>query len=236
MPKDAVDLGEPMPGSFLAELDSAAYASVRAAGADRVFRTGAALFHQGDPSRHVVIIEFGWVKVTAVSRRGWEALLAIRGPGDVVGELAVLDARPRLATVTALTSLRGTVVSADRLTDCMRANWAVAVALLRHLAKTVREADERRMQFGASNGDSRLVVLLHELAGKHGRVIDDGVLIDLPLSQQDLAASVGTSREVVARMLRVLRSRQIVLTQRRQIIVVRPDLLESLARSVSMST
>jgi CRP/FNR family transcriptional regulator, cyclic AMP receptor protein len=227
---------EPVEGSFLAQLRPSDREALRAAGTERGYRTGTVLFHQGDPSRHVLILLSGWVKAAASSRQGWEALLAIRGAGDIVGELSALDGQPRLATVTTLAPVSALLLSNDRLDACMADNWPIAGALLRHLAGNLRESDRRRIQFGGSNGDTRLIVLLHELSVRHGRQTDEGVLVDLPLSQRELAASVGVSREVAARTLRLLRTRSIVVTRRRQIVVVRPDLLKSLAGSVSLST
>ncbi|MBQ1066732.1 Crp/Fnr family transcriptional regulator [Micromonospora chalcea] len=224
------------PGSFGASLSPSARAALTAAGTRHRYRAGTPLFHQGDPSRHVVLVEQGWVKVTSTSRRGWEALLAIRGPGDILGELSAVDGRPRLATVTGLSPVHATLITAERLHTCL-AEWPeIALSLLRHLAASLREADGRRVEYGSSNGDNRLIGLLVELLDKHGVGTADGMLLDLPLSQQDLAAAVGTSREVVARTLRVLRNRHIVSTRRLRIVVVEPDLLRSLAGSVSMST
>lgn len=224
------------PGSFMAQLDSDVAASLHSAGVERRYRAGTVLLHQGDPSQHVVIIETGWVKVTATSRSGWEALLAIRGPGDILGELSALDGLPRLATVTALTPIVARLLTEDRLKELLRNSWPLSSALLRHVVANLREADRRRIQYGGSNGDGRIVSLLHELAVRHGRRTNEGVLIDLPLSQQDLASSVGVSREVVARTLRVLRARSIVTTQRRQVLIVEPNLLRLLAKSVSELT
>ncbi|AEB43140.1 CRP/FNR family transcriptional regulator [Micromonospora maris AB-18-032] len=206
------------------------------AGTQRSYSAGTVLLHQGDPSRHVLLIEKGWVKVTSTSRRGWEALLALRGPGDILGELSAVDGQPRLSTVTTLTGIEATILSAERFHACL-AQWPeIALSLLRQVTASLREADGRRVEYGSSNGDDRLVVLLVELLDKHGVETSDGVLLDLPLTQQDLAAAVGASREVVARTLRVLRERRIAITQRRRIVIVRPDLLRSLAGSVSMST
>lgn len=60
------------------------------------------LVHQDEPSTHVVIILAGWTKVTRSTANGYEALLALRGPGDVVGEGSAVSGRPRSATVTTL--------------------------------------------------------------------------------------------------------------------------------------
>ncbi|MBW4705072.1 MULTISPECIES: Crp/Fnr family transcriptional regulator [unclassified Micromonospora] len=232
----AVPAHSPPTGSFLGGLSADARDALAQAGTRHDYPANATLFHQGDPSRHVVLIEQGWVKVTSTSRQGWEALLAIRGPGDILGELSAVDARPRLATVTGLSPIRAVVLTAERLHRCLADNPEVALSLLRHLASSLREADGRRVEYGSSNGDHRLVVLLVELLDRHGVPTPEGIALDLPLTQQDLAASVGVSREVVARTLRVLRHRQVLLTRRRRIVVVQPELLRSLAGSVSMST
>jgi len=228
--------GDLLPGTFLRELPPDGRTVLRQAGTARRFRAGAVLFHQGDPSRHVVLIETGWAKITVSGRHGSEALLAIRGAGDIVGELSAIDGRPRFATVTALTPISATVLSAERLEQCMDAEGPIARALLRHLAANLRESDRRRALHGASNGDARVIGLLQELVERNGVRTGEGIMINLPLSQKDLADAVAASREVVARTMRVLRGRQVVVTRRRQIVVLRPDLLHSLARSVSMST
>jgi CRP/FNR family transcriptional regulator, cyclic AMP receptor protein len=221
---------------LVAQLSPKSRDTLLSSGSQRRYTSGAILFHQGDPSRHVVLIEEGWVKVSATTPRGWEALLAIRGPGDIVGELSAIDGHPRLATVTGLTRVTATVITSDRLHACLQGDSEIAIALLRYLAQRQRESDWRRMEHGASNGDSRLAARLVELVEQHGTTVAGGALIDLPLTQQDLAASVGVSREVVARTLRVLRERNVVVTKRRKIVVVRPDVLRSLAQSVSVST
>lgn len=228
--------GEPLPGSFLDQLTPDERASLRRAGHRRRHRAGTALLHHGDPSKHVIVLENGWVKVTVTGRQGWEALLAIRGAGDIVGELSALDAEPRMATVTALTEITSIVLSAEKFEQCLADNWAIARALIRHLAGHLRESDRRRALHGQTNGDTRLIGMLHELVNRHGVPSDQGVLIDLPLSQQDLASSVGLSREVAARTMRLLRDRGIITTARRRVVIRRPELLESLARSVPMST
>lgn len=227
---------EPLSGRFATHLNAVARRALESAGSRTVYPAGTPLFHQGEPTRHVVVIDDGWVKVTATSARGWSALLALRGPGDIVGELSAIDGSPRMATVTTLTTLTGLVIRGERLDRCVTEQPVVALAICRHLANSLRESDRRRMQFGASNGDGRLIGFLVDLMDRNG--VPDGttIRIDLPLSQQDLASSVGLSREVVARTMRVLRSRGTVRTGRRSVVVLRPDLLRALSGSVSMST
>lgn len=238
MPSRPVDIASstPLPGTFLHQLDENERHDLIQAGRARRYRAGITLVHHGDPSGHVIVLETGWVKVTVTGRNGWETLLAIRGAGDIIGELSGLDAEPRMATVTTLTPVTATILSAERFEAFLEGHWPVARALLRHLAANLRESDRRRSLHGQSNGDSRLTAMLHELVTRHGTPAPEGMAIDLPLSQKDLASSVGVSREVAARTMRLLRERGIVATHRRRVVVRRPDLLKVLALSVSMST
>lgn len=221
---------EPHPRSFLAQVDAAGQRALALLGALREYRPRTTLFHQGEPSRHVVLLVDGWVKVTSTSRTGEEALLAIRGPGDIIGDLSAVDGKPRSATVIALVQLSARVIDGDRFLDCLAHNSAVALALMRHISANLRESDHKRLEYVSTSSSSRLAALLLTLAGEHGVVSEEGLVIQLPLTQKELATAAATSREVVARTLRTLRSRDIVRTRRQRIVVVRPDVLRSLCQ------
>ncbi|GGV79652.1 Crp/Fnr family transcriptional regulator [Streptomyces griseoloalbus] len=205
-----------------------------------------ALFHRGDPltfparqvllrehepSSHVLIILSGWAKVTSAAPNGYEALLALRGPGDIVGEQALLSGRPRGATVTALDRIEALAIDADRFGSLLDERPDVARKLLALTADRTRDSDRRRVQFAALTVQERLALLLLELIHTHGEESEDGVQLTAGLTQSELAGSVGASREAVARLLKQLRERGIVRTGRRGIIVVRPDVLRQMTRS-----
>lgn len=232
----------PMPGSFLAAVDMAERAALVQAGVTRQFPAHTALFHSGDPSTHVVLLLDGWVKVSASSRNGYEALLAIRGPGDILGDLSALDEKPRSATVLTLVPVEASVLPRDRFLEFLRREPGLAVTLLRYLADRLRDADGKRLEFGALSVMERLARHLLALADLHGASEPDGrdgrdrIVIDIPLSQRELAGSVGASREAVARVLRILRERHIVTTTRQRIVIVQPQVLQSIGGGVHIDT
>jgi CRP/FNR family cyclic AMP-dependent transcriptional regulator len=221
---------EPHPRSFLAQVDPAGRRTLAQLGTSRDYRPRTALFHQGEPSRHVLVLVDGWVKVTLTSRTGEEALLAIRGPGDIVGDQSAVDGKPRSATVTALTQLTARVIDGERFLDCLSHHPAVALGLLRHLSANLRESDYKRLEYVSASSSSRLAALLLSLVAEHGEPSPEGVVINLPLTQRELATAAATSREVVARTLRTLRARDIVRTRRQAIVVMRPEVLRSLCQ------
>jgi CRP-like cAMP-binding protein len=206
--------------------------ALRAAARPRTYPSRMPLCHQGDDSDHVVIIESGWAKVTSAAENGHEVLLAVRGPGDLVCEGAVLGQRRRSATVAALSPLRSLVISAGRFTgflDEFPRTWRlVSETVIRRLD----DADRRVQAQASTNGTQRLALLLVELTEHYGAPAPGGgVEISPPLSQAELAGWVGTSRETVARALKDWRARGLVRTGWRKITILDRSGLHAACRS-----
>ncbi|MEU7055141.1 Crp/Fnr family transcriptional regulator [Streptomyces sp. NPDC046197] len=216
---------------FLARLETDDRAALLGLGRELAFTARMVLIHQHEPSAHVLFLVYGWTKVTASAANGYEALLALRGPGDIVGESAALTGRPRSATVTALEPVRALAVEHERFRDFLGRSPAVAFALLGLTADRTRAADRRRLEFASMSVRERFAVLLLDLARTHGRRTADGIELSVPLSKQELAGSVGASREMVQRLLKELRAKQAVTTGRRTLLIHRPDILRRIAAS-----
>lgn len=216
---------------FLARLEKTDRAALLALGHELSFAPRVVLLHQSEPSSHVLFVVEGWTKVTAAAANGYEALLALRGPGDVVGESAALTGRSRSATVTALEQVRTVAVQRDRFTQFLARSPAVSLALLGLTSDRTRAADRRRLEFASMNVRERFAALLLELARTHGRHTAVGIELSVPLSKQELAGSVGASREMVQRLLKELRERGVVITGRRALVIVRPGVLRRIARA-----
>ncbi|MFD6620072.1 Crp/Fnr family transcriptional regulator, partial [Streptomyces albidoflavus] len=196
-----------------------------AAGRHLRYRARSVLMHQEEPSAHVLLLLHGWTKVTATALNGYEALLALRGPGDIIGEGAALSGGYRSATVTTLEPVEAVVIDETRFTAFLSGSPRVALRLLSLTTDRQRATDRRRLEWAALTVRERLAVLLLELVRSHGRQTEDGVELTVRLSQQEFAGSVGSSREAVARLLKELRDKRVVSTQRRRIVVLRPDVL-----------
>ncbi|MEU9210749.1 Crp/Fnr family transcriptional regulator [Streptomyces sp. NPDC048415] len=215
---------------FLARLESGDRAALLALGRELSFTPRMVLLHQSEPSSHVLIVTHGWTKVTAAAANGYEALLALRGPGDIIGESAALTGRPRSATVTALEPVRTIAVVREHFTAFLARSPAVSFALLGLTSDRTRAADRRRLEFASMSVRERFAALLLDLARTNGRRTPEGIELSVPLSKQELAGSVGASREMVQRLLKELREREAVVTGRRALVIVRPDVLRQIAR------
>jgi CRP-like cAMP-binding protein len=207
---------------FLNALDEVDRAALGELGHVRRFAKGRMLFLEGDRSDDVILLREGQVKIVSAGWEGGENLLAIRGPGDLIGELTAIDDsnHPRIATAVAMCSVRAQVLPASDFLHFVASRPGVALSLLRALSKRMRDSDRRRVEYGSYDAAHRLARVLLELAGEHGRAVTGGTNIGLPLSQDELAGLIGASRESVARALGTLRARGHVVTARRSIVIV----------------
>ncbi|GGS80045.1 MULTISPECIES: Crp/Fnr family transcriptional regulator [Streptomyces] len=228
-PRDeASPWGGGRPTGYLARLTAEDRTALLSLGTARAYPPGSTLMRQDDPAaRHVLLIIDGWVKVSSTTGTGFETLLAMHGPGDIVGEVSVLDDRPPHATVASLgpVPVRVVAVGQDRFRQFLAFRPGASLALLRLVTDRLRDADRRRLAYTSQPVRVRLASLLLELAATQGRSSERGVELSVPLSKQEVAAAIGASREMVQRLLKEFRDRGIVSTGRRTMVIHRPDLL-----------
>jgi CRP/FNR family transcriptional regulator, cyclic AMP receptor protein len=203
---------------------------LREQGFSRSFRRGAALFSEGDVADRVFLIERGWVTLGTATPAGGEVILGLRGPGDVVGELSALDGEPRTATALAVGEVEAVVTPARLMIAMLGRDPELAGELLRLLAGRLRESDRQRREFAMLDSLGRVARRLLELAERFGEPSGDGVRVELPLSQEQLASWCGCSREATVKALRTLRQVADVTTGRRTITLRDPELLRRHAR------
>jgi CRP-like cAMP-binding protein len=202
-----------------------ATAAFSARGARRSFRRGEALMHVDQVGREVLILRSGLVKISATTRHGRAVLLAFRGPGDLVGEMAALDDAPRSATVLALEAVDALALAAADFRAVLAEQPAAQRALLLTLAERLRDADAKRVQLAAYTTMGRVAFCLLELCVRFGQGDDDRIEISLPLSQDELAGWAGASIESVGRALQSMRKLGWIQTGRRAITVLDRDAL-----------
>lgn len=187
---------------------------------------------EGDHTSFVVAILRGWAMVSVETERGTRLILAVRGAGSVVGDLAAVDRRPRSATITALGPLETLVIPGDRFRGFLASSPAANVLILHQLSSRLRSSDGERRALASENVLQRLAARIMELADRAGTTTADGaVAVSLPLPQHDLAAAIGATREAVAKALRLLRDQGVVATAHRRLEVADPALLRLLARN-----
>ncbi|MFE2747162.1 Crp/Fnr family transcriptional regulator [Streptomyces scopuliridis] len=231
--------------------------SVMALGNRKRYAADAHLLTEGDRSTHVMIILQGWVTVSVATDRGATRLiLGLRGPGELLGEMAALDSHPRSATVRALGSIEALVIPGDAFRRFLALHPRVSGLVIRQLTFRLRSADQERSALASLTVLQRLASRLTELSraepsGPYTPAVPTPAVptpsvptpaVTTPsvtgtspagtvvhLAQDELAATVGATREAVAKALRLLRSQQIVRTGNRRVEILDPALLALLA-------
>jgi CRP-like cAMP-binding protein len=193
-------------------------------GGRRRFEAGAILMHEGAHADEVLLLLEGRIKVT-VTAEGREIVLGFQGPGELVGELAVIDDSARSGSAEALEDVEALALSAHDFRALLE-RPSFAVSLLRSVVARFRDADRRRIEFASAQTIGRVAARLIELADRHGDPVADGVAITLPISQEELAGWTGSSREAVAKALATLRDLGAIRTERRRITVLDPEALK----------
>lgn len=204
-----------------AMLPPTAWQAVLATGSARRYSTNEVVARQGEQGNCVIALISGHVKVTRLEPDGRELLLAVRGPGEVIGVLAFTGGSQRSATVTALATCHTFTlpnVRFQRIVD----EFDLLPLILRHLADRFREGEGIRAEMAEVPALRRVVHALLRLSTAGSD------LGDLGLSQQDLAQAVGMSRSAIAAELSRLRRRGLVVTGRRRLAITDRAALASL--------
>ena len=187
------------------------------------------LARKGDLGSQAYVIMRGRLRISSAGADGKETVLRIMDPGEVVGEIALLDGQPRSASMSALEPTELLVIQRRDLIPFLERNPKTAIKLLTTLTGLVRSLSnqlEDRVFLGLPG---RLAKKLLALADNYGRETPEGILIEMRIPQAALGEMVGTSRESVNKQLQTWRKEGLVRTEKLHITVLDRDALEDLA-------
>ncbi len=188
---------------LLARLPEAELRALASQGRARSYPAGATIFREGGPGDSLHIVIEGSVRITMLSPAGDEATIALLGPGEFVGDLALLDGRPRSASAIAAEATKTLVVTRDGFTRWLSERPQAALALLEPLSLRVRRTDETLADLAFLDLPHRLAKRLLNLATLHpqGKEKNRPEGIRLRITQSDLASMLSVSRESVNKQL-----------------------------------
>ncbi|WKX73166.1 Crp/Fnr family transcriptional regulator [Streptomyces sp. XD-27] len=215
--------------SLLGGVAPAARDRLLALGAQARYPADRVLIRESERTTFVLILLDGVVKATGRTDDGRDALLAVRMGGDLVGELAAVDGRPRSATVATCGPVVARVVTRGDFLDCMRRDPAIAHAVNASIVSKLRVANAHRIDFTGCDAATRLARVLHQIAMTYGERAGEGAVIHWPITQPELAALSGAAEPTVHKALRRLRQTGVVSTGYRSIRVDDLALLSSIA-------
>ena len=184
----------------------------------RIFRSGEVIFHRDDPGQMLYIIKEGKVKICLISPDGQEISLVVFGKGEYFGEFALLDGLPRSANAIALEKVECYTLLRSDFHSVIKKNPKIAIQVMEVLCERLRKTDQKVEDLIVLDVYGRVAKKLLELAETHGLKQEDGsILINMRLTQQDLAAMVGASRESVNKVLGHYTDKQYITTDKHKI-------------------
>ncbi len=189
------------------------------------------LCRKGDPGNQLYGILAGSLKVTTTGTDGKDVMFGLMGPGEVIGEIALLDGEERSATVTAVESTELLTLHRRELIPFLERNPQAAISLACVLAARVRQLSDRAEDRQTLPLPGRLAKRLLSLSESHGKRPIVGGPVEVRMPQQDLADLVGTTRESVNKQLRAWEQEGIVELGRSRVVLKKPQALERVAES-----
>ena len=196
---------------------------------ERRWKRGQTIFQQGDEGSSMMAVLAGTVRIGAVSAEGREVTLNTIRAGEVFGEIALLDGKPRSADAIAMEDTALLVVERRHFLPFLSANQDLTLRLLSVLCKRLRETSETLGDLVMFELPGRLARLLVKLAEDHGNRTGSGIRIEFKLSQRDLGTRIASSRESVNKQLGAWRDEGLLHLDRGYITLLRPDRFKHMA-------
>ena len=235
MPQDKTREARPFPSSKLAvlrkhpifcDLDPEAFDQLCRYAKHATLKRGASIFSKGDPGNSLIAVISGTVKISVSSPDGRSAILNLIGPGEIFGEVAVLDGHARTADATANTNCEIFVIDRREFLPFVQSQPALAMKFIELLCARLRWTSDQVEQVILQDLPGRLASALLRLTEKH-KLAQGGSTI--AVTQQEISEMVGMTRESINKQLRAWAARNWVRLEHGAIVVLDAEPLQSLA-------
>jgi CRP-like cAMP-binding protein len=181
------------------------------------------VIRQGEEGHHVVLVLSGVLKVVADTEFGRPVVLALRGPGDLIGEMSALEGMPRFANVVTCRPVRARLINNTLLHQFLDRSPDAWSAVASSLSAYLHWADNRRAEFVACPAPVRVGRVLAEIAHRYGERTSAGWDLDVSLTQADLASLAGVALATFEKAIRQMQHMGLLRRRYRRIVVVDLD-------------
>lgn len=188
-------------------------------------KSGAMLFRQGDPATQSFLVLEGRLKLGKLHEGGKEALIRYIGPGELSAMIAVLQGRKYPVSAKAVGRTRVVGWERGTMTDLMLEYPQLAFNMLRHSLDRLEELQKRYLELHAEQVEQRIARSLLRIMNQSGKRSGEEIVIDFPISRQELADYTGTTLYTVSRTLSAWEKKGWVKSKREQIIIADPHAL-----------
>jgi CRP/FNR family transcriptional regulator, cyclic AMP receptor protein len=214
-------------GSFVAELPDTERAALLASGDPQRFDDEQILLNQGEPGDFVYALTSGLVKAVVAAASGAKTTLTILSRGDLVGEFALIDNKPRTATAYAVGPVAALKIRGSAFMQIIGQSQAAQATVTRYVVTKMRDGVEQRAADRVWDAKERVAQVLYELGERHAQPGPGGTL-RLPITQGELGDLAGVAVSTAERVLKDLRRAGAVATRYREITITDMDYLQSI--------
>jgi CRP-like cAMP-binding protein len=192
----------------------------------RKVAAGTTIFVKGDPGTALYAVCTGTVKVSITASDGREAMLSLLHPGEIFGEMALLDGRPRAADVVATTDCELMMIERRDFLAFVHKEPSLALKFVEMLCDRLRRANEHFEEVIFQNLPVRLARTLLQLAAQGTAGTNRQTL---KITQREISQMLGTTRESINKQLRIWAAAKMIALERGGIVVLSPEGLEAAA-------
>lgn len=208
--------------AWLSSLESGAREEVGRLAVTRKLKRGQVLFRQGEDAAALYLVLTGRVKLTQEDAFGHQVLVRFVGPGQVMAAVAITPGHAYPVTAQAVEESVVALWPAEVIRELCRRYPALSLSAMREVAAHMEDMQQRFLELASERVEHRLARCLTRLARQVGKKVPEGVLLDVPISRQDLAAMTGTTLYTVSRILSHWEAQGLVRTGRRKILIANP--------------
>jgi CRP/FNR family transcriptional regulator, cyclic AMP receptor protein len=195
----------------------------------REIRRRQVIYLPGDPGQSVFFVNGGRVKISKVTRDGKELTLAYRGPGEIFGELCMLEGGPREEMAEAMENAMITELTRDEFEKMVQQNGMLGYRLTKAMLQRRREVENKVEQLLFKDVNAKLAELLLRLGNEYGVQSGRGTLVALKITHQEMANLIGSTRETVSLTLSMFKKKGLIQTDGRKVIISDREGLRALA-------
>lgn len=188
----------------------------------RSFAPGVTIFHQDMPGTMLYLIEHGSIRIFSIGKTGQELTISIIGPGELFGELSLLDRKPHSASVVTLVETTVWMLSLRDFEDLLDKYPSILREINLMLVRRIRNTTHLVEAMTFEDILGRLAYQLLRLMEKYGQPQEDGIFITIPLTQTELATLVGATREHVNKCIAIMRAQNLIRTEEARITLISP--------------
>ena len=206
--------------SLFSELSEEEVNSIHELVRARSYKAKEMVVQQTDPGGDMFVIVSGHLKVVSSDPEGRDTALGIMAPGEIFGEVSLLDGSPRSATIIALEPCELLVIERAAFLRLLETLPSISIKLLGVLAQRLRRLTERAEDIAFLNVSKRLAKAIVKLADEYGQAHGDAVRVSFRLSQQEMGDLVGATRESANKHIRIWEQAGLVTQESGRLVIL----------------